>query len=94
MKKEEESFSLTVGSSYLIRSLEARDKPLKTSGKFRGFASLGQETGVTIELDESHGEDQGKLRIIPLQVILSLDILSEEKKEEKVEEKPDTLYFG
>lgn len=93
-KKREETFSLSVDSSYLIRSAESIEKPLITRGKLRGYATLGQETGITVELDESHGEDQGKLRIIPLHVILSVDILSTEKKKDEEEEPQDTLYYS
>jgi len=92
-KKKEETFSLVVGSSYLIRSAESSEKPLVTRGKLRGYATLGQETGVTIEMDASHGDDNGRLRIIPVLIILSVVILKTEEPEEKEEEQPDTVYF-
>ena len=93
-KKKDETFALTVGSQYRIRSIESRNESLVTSGIFRGFATIGQETGITIEMDESHGEEKGKLRIIPLHVILSVDILSTKEIESEAEEAPDAVYFG
>lgn len=93
-KKKDENFSLNVGSTYLIRSVESSQKPMITQGIFRGFATIGQETGITIELDDSHGEDKGRLRIIPVPVILAADIVSEERQEEQKKEQPDTVYFG
>jgi hypothetical protein len=94
-KKKEENFSLVAGSSYLIRSAESREKPMETRGKLRGFASIGQETAVAMELDESHGDSAGKIRFIPLNVIMSIDVLkSVEKQEEKKEQSPEGVYFG
>jgi len=93
-KKKEESFSLVVGSSYLIRSAESREKPMETRGKLRGYASIGQETAVAIELDESHGESAGKVRFIPLNVILSIDVLKSVEKQEEKKEQPEGVYFG
>ena len=93
--KKEESFSLVIGSSYLVRSTESREKPMETRGKLRGYASIGQETAVAMEMDESHGDSAGKLRFIPLNVILSVDVLKTvEKQEEKKEQQPEGVYFG
>jgi len=94
-KKKDESFTMTVGSSYLVRSADARDRPLETKGKLRGFASLGQETAIAMELDESYGEMKGKIRFIPLNMIMSVDVLKTvEKAEEKGKDQPESVYFG
>lgn len=94
-KKKEESFAMTVGSSYLVRSADARDKPLETRGKLRGYASIGQETAIAMELDESYGEHKGRLRFIPLNVIMSVDVLKAvEKPEERAKDQPESVYFG
>jgi len=93
-KKKDETFALTVGSLYRIRSIESRNESLVTSGIFRGFATIGQETGIAVEMDESHGEDKGKLRIIPLHAILSVDILHANDVESEAEEASDAVYFG
>jgi len=93
-KKKDESFAMTVGSSYLVRSADARDKPLETSGKLRGYASIGQETAIAMELDESYGENKGKLRFIPLNVIMSVDVLKTVDKPEDKGKEPESVYFG
>jgi hypothetical protein len=93
-KRKEESFALVVGSSYLFRSAESREKPMETRGKLRGYASIGQETAVAIELDESHGESAGKIRFIPLNVILSVDVLRTVEKQDEKKEQPEGVYFG
>lgn len=94
-KKKEESFAITVGSQYLVRSVDARDKPLETKGKLRGFASIGQETAIVMELDESNGDLKGKLRFIPLNVIMSIDVLKAvDKAEEKSKDPTEGVYFG
>lgn len=94
VKKKEETFALTVGSQYRIRSIESRNESLVTSGIFRGYATIAQETGIALEMDESHGEDGGKVRIIPLHAILSVDILSAKETDVKSEESSDAVYFG
>ena len=64
-------------------------------GKFIGFISIGiDETGVLIELNNSHGKDNGKIRIIPLHVILLIDILKTKKNQKKDEFKGMTHYVG
>jgi hypothetical protein len=94
-KNKEENFSLVVGSSYLVRSAESREKPMETRGKMRGFASIGQETAIAMEMDESHGDSAGKIRFIPLNVIMSIDVLKTiEKPEAKKEQQPEGVYFG
>jgi len=93
-KRKEESFAMTVGSSYLVRSADARDKPLETRGKLRGYASIGQETAIAVELDESNGEMKGRIRFIPLNVIMSVDVLKAVEKPEEKGKEPDSVYFG
>jgi hypothetical protein len=94
-KKKEESFAMTVGSEYLVRSVDARDKPLETKGKLRGYASIGQETAIVMELDGSNGELKGRLRFIPLNVIMSVDVVKAvDKSEEKSKDQPESVYFG
>lgn len=85
-------WKLTEGSRYRITSIGAKDSVIETEGIFRGFATLGMdEVGLCIE------QDKGKrkmIRIIPLQVVLAIDVLSEreEKEGEKEEESPPGFY--
>lgn len=93
-KKKEESFQLSAGSYYLVRSLESRDKALETRGEFRGYVSMGQETAIVIELDESHGEDRGRLRYIPLHMILCVEVLRTVETRDEPKEQTEAVYFG
>ena len=92
---KEKKMELTEGSVYKITSLGGRDKPLETEGVFKGFISIGvDETGLLMELNKSHGEMKGKIRIIPLHVILLVDVLNA-KDDEKIDEyKGMSHYVG
>ncbi len=86
---------MTIGSKYRIRSLESRDRPLITQGTFKGYAAFGHEDAVCMELDDSHGEDKGKTRVIPGHMILAIDVLSEAQEAKSRAEPDDTsVYFG
>lgn len=84
---------LTPGSKCIVYSMSSNEMVVKTSGIFRGFVPLGEDTSICIELDESHGEMKGKLRLIPLGAISSIDIIElvEDEEEESEEEK---IYYS
>jgi len=89
---KKESFHLTKGSLYEILSLGEKDNLLKTRGTFEGFASLGvDDIGLCIKLDKKHGKLAGKLRIIPLNVVLAIDVIS--AVPQKSEEKKDNTEY-
>lgn len=93
-RKKEESFSLVPGSYYIIRSAGSKDHPLETRGKFRGYATIAEETALAIELEEPP-EDKGRLRFVPIPVILSVDVLKvAERAEEPKEKQIEGVYFG
>ena len=92
---KEKKMELTEGSVYKITSLGARDNYLETEGTFKGFISIGvDETGLLMELSQSHGEMAGKIRIIPLHVILLVDILESKENEKKDDDKGMSHYVG
>ena len=62
-EKEDNGIVLTVGSRYSIKSLESRDNPLITSGKFVGYTAIGHDEGMAIELNDTHGDEAGRVRI-------------------------------
>ena len=71
MNDEDKKMELTEGSVYKITSLGGRELLLETQGVFKGFISIGvDETGILMELGSSHGDMVGKIRIVPLHVIL------------------------
>lgn len=90
-KTPDEDFALTKGSRYRLTSVGSRDRPLTTSGTFRGYTSVGSDDAVVMELDESHGEKAGRIRVLPLPAILSIDVL-EAVQEERPEARRETMY--
>ena len=86
---------LTEGSIYKVTSLGTKDTVLETEGKFKGFISIGvDETGLLMELSKSHGDFAGKIRIVPLHVILLIDVLDAKENEKKDDEKGMSHYVG
>jgi len=84
--------ALTNGSRYRIESMETRDHTKITKGIFRGYATIGPDDALVVELDESHQELKGKLRLIPLHVILSVDVLEQLPGDTPPPEKHGTMY--
>jgi hypothetical protein len=93
--KDNAGFQLTVGSRYVIRSLESRDNPLITQGTFKGYAAFGRNDAICMELDEYHKENTGMLRIIPAHMIIAIDVLSAvENTVAREAEDEAARYFG
>ena len=93
--KDEKKMELTEGSVYKITSLGGRDVLLETEGTFKGFISIGvDETGLLMELSANHGDAAGKIRIVPLHVILLIDILDAKENEKKDDDKGMAHYVG
>ena len=91
MRPEDKVFALTKGSRYRIESMETREKPLLTHGLFKGYATIGPDDAVIMELDESHKDMQGRIRLIPCHMIIAIDVV--EIAEEAVKpDKPQTMY--
>lgn len=94
MPRKDEAIVLTPGSLYKVKSLESRDKPMETFGIFKGYAALAHDTALVMELDKSHGDDKGKMRLIPSHMIISIDVLKAEKEKEEKETESTSVYFG
>ncbi|HKZ88865.1 MAG TPA: hypothetical protein VJ300_01265 [Thermoplasmata archaeon] len=84
--------ALTKGSRYRIESMETRERTKVTKGIFRGYAAIGPDDAVVIEMDESHVEQKGKLRLIPVHMVLSVDVMEHVKEEAPKGEKSQTMY--
>lgn len=72
--------------------METRERTKVTKGIFRGYATIGTDDAVVIELDDSHQELKGKLRLIPLHVVLAVDVLEHVPGEAAKVEKHETMY--
>ncbi len=80
---------LKLGSKYQITSLGSKDAPIVSVGKFVGYSSMGNSDAICIELDKSHKNLSGKIRMIPSHMIMTLDILKVPKEKDKPDK--DTL---
>ncbi|MBN1677377.1 MAG: hypothetical protein JW880_02450 [Candidatus Thermoplasmatota archaeon] len=94
MPKRDDAIVLTPGSLYKIKSLESRDKPMETVGIFKGYAALANDTVIVMELNASHGEEKGRLRLIPSHMVISIDVLKAEREKEEKEAESNAVYFG
>ncbi len=88
---EKDKIVLTPGSKYRIISMEQREKPLITHGMFRGYTALGHEDAICLELDDSHKEMTGRIRIIPCGVIMAIDVVEAAKEDKK--DLPEGMYI-
>ena len=86
-----DKFVLTEGAKYRIISVEQREKPMITHGIFKGYTSIGHEDAVCIEMDESHKELAGRMRIIPCAMIIAIDVV--EAAKEKKKGVPEGMYI-
>ena len=93
-RKDEAAVVLTPGSIYRIKSLESRDHPMETVGVFKGYAAMAHDTALVIELGKIHGEDEGKLRLIPANMIMVIDVLKAEKEKVEKEGENNPVYYG
>lgn len=95
MNEEKKKLELTEGSVYKITSLGSRESVIESEGVFKGFISIGvDETGILMELSESHGNLAGKNRIVPLHVLLLIDVLDAKENEKKDDYKGMAHYVG
>ena len=93
-RKDDAAIVLTPGSVYKIKSLESREHPMETVGVFKGYAAVAHDTALVIELDKGHGDEKGRLRLIPANMIMSIDVLKAEAQKEEKEGESNAVYFG
>ena len=92
---EKKKVELTEGSEYKITSIGSRDNLIETTGIFKGFISIGvDETGALMELSSVHGDMAGRMRIVPLHVIMLIDVLAVKENEKKDDFKGMSHYVG
>jgi len=84
---------LTVGSKLIVYSITSHDGLMKSTGIFKGFVAVGEDTSLCLELDESHGELKGKIRLVPLSSIAAIDVI-EFAEEEEEEDEGEKLYYS
>jgi len=93
--KKDSKIELTIGSKYNIISIGGRDNPLESEGVFEGYISIGSDAlGLLMRLSEKHKEMAGKIRIVPIQAILAIDIIDAKPRDNKEKEKEIPHYVG
>ncbi|HLY76960.1 MAG TPA: hypothetical protein VKT21_03660 [Thermoplasmata archaeon] len=89
------TIALTVGSKIRVRSASSENESLVSNGAFRGLVSIGGDSSLAVELDGSVAEEKGRIRLIPLNAVLALDVLEAAKVEEEKRADPASPgYFG
>lgn len=81
------AIQLTPGSRVRVRSAGSEDQPLVSTGLFRGLVSIGGDNSLAVEL-EGNGEENGRVRLIPLSALMALDIVDAVKPEEEKRAEP------
>ena len=89
--EEIDKIVLTEGSKYRIVSVEQKDSPMITNGVFKGYTSIGRDDAICMEMDKSHGDLKGRMRIIPCAMVIAIDVVEAAKEEKK--EVPDGMYI-
>jgi hypothetical protein len=92
--KETTEPTLTKGSKWKVISSGGEGKSIVSVGVFRGYVAFGHDSAIGIELDSTHGEDAGRIRVIPCVSVLSLDLISIKQEEEEKDTEERGVYFG
>jgi len=66
---------LSEGSVCAVLSMSGQEETILTQGTFVGYTYIGKEEGMCIVMDETHEDMADKTRIIPVNMILSIDLL-------------------
>ncbi len=85
--------SLALGSKCVVYVATSREDIQRSSGTFCGFVPVGEESSICLILDESHGEIGGRIRLIPTNMIIAIDVIelgNEEERKENIE----GSYYG
>jgi hypothetical protein len=75
--------SLTPGSRVRVFSAGSREEPMESTGLFRGLVSVGGDNSLSLELEEGGKAEKGRIRLIPMNAVMAIDILHAVKPEEE-----------
>lgn len=64
------------------------EKDSRSKGVFRGYAMLGSESAIVLQMTE------GVTRLIPISRVIYIDLLEAGEKKKKDESKPEPAYYG
>lgn len=94
--KKTPPITLTPGSRIRVHSAGSREEPMISVGRFRGLVSVAGDNSLALELEEgAKKEEKGRIRLIPMNAVMALDILQAAKPEEEKRVDPVTAagYF-
>jgi len=83
---------LTEGSLCAVLSMSGQEETIFTQGTFIGYTYIGKEEGLCIILDKTHEDMVNKTRIIPVNMIISIDLL--EHNQASVNKEDIHHYYG
>lgn len=89
---DEEELRITVGWRYMVRSQGEGDEGLTTTGRFLGYAAIGQDTAMVLEIDQVPEGGPVRNRFIPVNAILYLELIERSISSPEIDQ--DTIYFG
>ena len=100
---------LTPGSRYRVQSMMTRDEPLVSEGVFKGYTVVGNMEALCMEIDVEEPAEEPKggkgkrrsskkgkqtyLRLIPGQMVISIDILSQAEEKKSEDPLPSSRYY-
>ena len=104
---KDDRIKLTTGSRYRITSMMTRDEPLVTEGTFKGYTMVGNIDALMMDLSPPPEKGKGtkgvkakagkaakeELRLIPAQMIISIDVLDQVEEEVDEEKTPTSRYY-
>lgn len=91
MKEIEEL--ITIGSRYRITSIYAKDRPMISTGEFRGYAAFSNETALVLKLDGAEGQEEGQIRFLPYHAIVAIDVLELAPKKKQEQKDDNRVYY-
>jgi hypothetical protein len=81
---EKEELGLTEGWTYSV----VTDKDHTSKGTFKGYAMLGTESAVVLQMAE------GTTRIIPIASIVYIDVSGTCERKRSDDKRPESVYYG
>jgi hypothetical protein len=104
---KDDRLKLTPGSRYRVTSMMTRDEPLVTEGTFKGYTMVGNIDALLMDIapppkgGKGKGKAKGKskaaakeeLRLVPAQMIISIDVMDQVEEKEEEEKSPASRYY-
>lgn len=84
---------ITIGSKYRILSASNGDQTLVSVGEFRGYAAFSNETALVLRLDDSEGQEGGRIRFLPYHAIVAIDVLELAPKKVQEQKDDNRVYY-